>query len=503
MANRSKAWIAIGALAAVAVVARLPQLLSSNLLLEGDECILGIMGMHVARGHDFPIFFYGQKYGLAVVEASAAAVSFLLFGAGPASLKIAILAVWIAGAAFYFRAFARVLGTTKSFLVTLLLVLMPAWAVTSMKAWSGYVTAFAATGLVIDLLTRRDERATTWLAAGAASVVVYFAQPLWLPGLLPIVLYHLGTSRGLQSWTMYALGGIVPLVAVTAFTHYGLTGTTDVWIGPAIINHELMASARGVLEQIYVGLTGSYYFGGAVEPGRVTAATSAFWAALLVVLLARQINRLVTGRHLAWAYLLAASIVLTVGSNWILLDPRDARYVLPMHVPLVFLAGVELFDFVERRRISLRRAAALMLLCAAVEGAAMREFAGYTFMWWHNTAGSPSESKTLHGVIDYLKTRGVTRVYSMNGLLQWNIAFYSRESVLARWTRRDDRVPAYVAAVDDALAAGRPVAIVGYIGYTYGLERLVPDPRDITDFDGKYYVYLNPDRELLGRVGFH
>ena len=106
--DRSAAgWVYLIALAGVAVLARLPQLLSRNLLLEGDECVLGLMGLHVAQGRDFPLFFYGQRYGLAIVEAPAAALSFLIAGAGPVPLKLAILAVWIAGVAFYFLPAAR------------------------------------------------------------------------------------------------------------------------------------------------------------------------------------------------------------------------------------------------------------------------------------------------------------------------------------------------------------------------------------------------------------
>lgn len=137
----------LAALAIATLVSRLPQLLSPNLLLEGDECILGLMGMHVAHGRDFPLFFYGQKYGLSIVEAPSAALSFLIFGAGVVPLKIAMLAIWFAGIAFYFLAFARVLGTARSFWTTLVLVLMPAWAATSMKAWSGYITAFSVTAV--------------------------------------------------------------------------------------------------------------------------------------------------------------------------------------------------------------------------------------------------------------------------------------------------------------------------------------------------------------------
>jgi hypothetical protein len=500
--RRRAAWGAVAALAAVAVLARLPQLASPNLLLEGDEALAGLMAMHVASGHDVPLFFYGQKYGLAIVEASTAAAGFAVFGAGPVTLKAAILAIWIAGAAFYFRAFARVLGTGRSFWITLLLVLMPAWGVTSMKAWSGYVTAFAATGLAIDLIVRGGTRRAAWLGAGAATALVVFAQPLWVPGLAPIVLYHLAAGRRARCWAAYAIGAGVPIGAMAIVRHYWLAGAPEVWFGPEIGNPHVMASVPAVLRQIYVTLSGSFYFAIAVAPGRVTAAAAWSWCGLLCVLLLRQVHRLVTGRHLAWSYLLAGSIALTIAATWILLEPRDARYLMPIDVPLVFLAGVELFDAADRVRAAPSRWVAAIVVVALVQAAAMREFAGYTFMWWANAPGSPSEAKTLGTVIGYLESRGVTRVYSMNGLLQWTIPFYSHEAILARWKGARDRYPPYVAAVDRALQAGRPVAIVGYTGYTYGLEKLVADPKAIADIDGKYYVYLAPDRDLLGRAGF-
>src|SRR6185436_13808371 len=96
-AGSAPTWLYLVALAIVTVISRLPQLLSRNLLLEGDECILGLMARHLAAGREFPLFFYGQRYGLAVVEAPAAALSFLLFGAGAVPLKIAMLAIWLAG----------------------------------------------------------------------------------------------------------------------------------------------------------------------------------------------------------------------------------------------------------------------------------------------------------------------------------------------------------------------------------------------------------------------
>jgi hypothetical protein len=90
----------------------------------------------------------------------------------------------------------------------------------------------------------------------------------------------------------------------------------------------------------------------------------------------------------------------------------------------------------------------------------------------------------------------------MNALLQWQISFYSGESVIARWKVTDDRYPRYISEVDGALNRGEPVAIVGYVGYTSGLENLVADRRGLVEFDGKYFVFVGADRQLLTRLGF-
>ena len=201
-----RTWIYVPALIAIGVVSRLPQLLSPNLLLDGDECILGLMAKHVAEGREFPIFFYGQHYGLAVVEAPAAALSFLLFGVGVLPLKTAILALWLTGIVFYFMAFARPLGHARSFCLTLFLLLMPAWAVSSMKAWSGYVTAFSTLAVLLYLLTRSGgPRPMSWVLAGSLTSVLYFAHPVYLPGAIPIVLYFLLSGRRLPPALLYAV----------------------------------------------------------------------------------------------------------------------------------------------------------------------------------------------------------------------------------------------------------------------------------------------------------
>ncbi|PYR88698.1 MAG: hypothetical protein DMF84_27450 [Acidobacteria bacterium] len=496
-------WVYLTALAAVTLVSRLPQLLSPNLLLEGDECILGLMAMHLAGGHEFPVFFYGQKYGLSIVEAPAAALNFVIFGVGALPLKLAMLGIWIVGILFYFLAFSSVLGATRSFWITLVLILMPAWAASSMKALSGYITAFSATAVAFYLITRNDNlRSTPWLFAGGVSAIIYFSQPLWLPGLLPIVLFFLFSSRRLSFWFFYLSGIVGVILAITLIKASWLAGAVESWTAPGAGNPHLLGSFPRLLNQTYVNLTGSYSVGFAVHPGPVTAIVAYLWLAMLAVVVLLQIYRLVTRKYLLWSHLLFASVLLTLLANWVLLDRRDARYMLALNVPLVFMTGVELFDLADRYRLSTRRCVSAIVLVLALEAVSMNEFAQLTYMWWTNPSSGPSEARTMEKVIDNMRARGVTRAFAMNPLLQWQITFYSRESVIVRWKDNIDRYPAYISEVDRALEHGETVAVVGYVRYTGGLERMVPDPRSIIDVDGKYFVYIGAEKELLRKAGF-
>jgi hypothetical protein len=496
-------WIYVAALAIVTIISRLPQLLSPNLLLEGDECILGLMGMHLAQGREFPIFFYGQKYGLSIVEAPAAALSFTVFGAGAVPLKIAILAVWTVGIAFYFLAFARVLGNARSFWVTLLLVLMPAWAATSMKAWSGYVTAFSVTGATLYVMTGKGPTIVRWLTAGAMTGIIYFAHPLWLPSLFPVVLYLFWLDRTRISCIGSYVSGIVffIVIVVTTRTHW-TAGAAETWTGPPIGDRHPVVELTRLFRQIYLDLTGSYYFGNVVAAGRFTTVMACIWLGLLGVTALIQVYRVLTRKYLVWSHLLFASVSSTVIANLVLLEWRDPRYVLALNAPLVYLVGVEFFAFADTYRVPPRRWATAIAVVLALQAVAINEFANYNYMWWKNSRESPSETKTLRKVIGYVRSRGVTHAFAMNALLQWPITFYSGETVIARWKADVDRYPPYIRKVDRALARGDKVAIVGYVGFTYGLERMVRNPDAIVNIDGKYFVYIGPDEDLLKRAGF-
>ena len=446
------------------------------------------------------------------MEAGAGALGFVLFGVGALTLKLAMLALWTVGVLFWFLALSRLVGTTRSFWISAVLLLNPVWAVWSMKAGGGYITSFTATAVLLWLLVRdrESETVTRWLIAGALTGVIYLAQPLWLPGVLPILLVVLASRRRL-SW---GAGYLCVTAAAILLVKLAAGTSTDVWRPPALGNPDLLGSLSGVARQIYVYLTGSHYLSAAIDPpGPVTNALAVVWCGVLPAAVLIQLYRLFTKQYWLPSHLLFVSVCSTLFAEWALLGARDARYLLPLGALLVTLAGVELVDLVDRRLLPKRAAVFLTVVMLLLGSLSMREFSEFNYLW-KNPPNRWTEARRLQQVFGYLKVSDVSRVFSMNGMLDSQLVFYSDEKVLSRWTHPLARYPAYVKEVDRALANGERVAVVGYTHTsgapgcwdipicTGGIEGMVANPESIFTVDGKYFVYVGADRELLKKLGF-
>ncbi len=251
------------------------------------------MAKHVAQGKEFPIFFYGQHYAFSPVETVAGALSFLIAGVGAVPLKLAGLALWTLGIVFLFLAQSSLLGAARGFWIAAILVLNPAWAVWSMRDGGGYLTSFAASAALVWLLVQDRERETMvrWLVAGALTSLIYLAQPLWLPGVLPIVVVVLVLRRR----PLWALSYLSVAAAAILLVKYGTATTSEAWGGPTVGNPDLVGSLPRVAHQVYVALTGSYYLYWSVEPpGPATTALAVVWCGVLPAAVLIQLYRLVT-----------------------------------------------------------------------------------------------------------------------------------------------------------------------------------------------------------------
>ncbi len=499
------------ALLLLSLLSRLPQLLGPRLFLDGDEATLGLMAKALAQGRELPVFFWGQRYGFSLIEAAAGALAFRVAGVSAFGLKLSMLGLWTAGLLCLFFALTRHMGARRGFWLAALLVLTPGWAVWSMKARGGYLTAFAAAAALVWLLVeeQRKPSAVKWLLAGVGTSVIYLAQPLWVPGVLPFLAVALFRRRRLL-WTT---GYVATMVATLLLARLAAAASAGAWAGPPFEVLSYVVAAREMAQQIFTTMTGSYYLWWAIEPpGIATTALAVCWYAAIPLTLALQAYRVVTRRFHPLSHLLFASLWCTLVAEWLLLGARDPRYMLPIVAPLVLLAGVEFADLVERRVLPSFVATVLTGVMLVAGAGSMMEFSRFSFLW-PNPPGSMPEAARIRQVVKYLDAHDVRYAYATNGLLGWQLMFYGDAKLVARSFDPVDRRPEFPRAVDHALVSGEPVAIVGFTnasgapgcgdpGCAGGIERLAPNPERLFIVDGKYFVYAGADRTLVEAMKF-
>ncbi len=109
-------------------ITRLPQLCSPNLLLDGDECLVGIMAKHIYECRELPMFFWGQHYGFPFVECLFILPFYFVLGFNTLAVKLGMLCLWTVGVVWLYKVlclFSKGNGIIP-FLLTLLFIMLPA-----------------------------------------------------------------------------------------------------------------------------------------------------------------------------------------------------------------------------------------------------------------------------------------------------------------------------------------------------------------------------------------
>nr|BBH96091.1 hypothetical protein KTA_42900 [Thermogemmatispora argillosa] len=123
---------------------------------DSEEGTMGLMALHIARGQDWPIFYYGQNY-MGAGEAYVAAIFFRLFGASLLSLRLAMLLFLLLFALASYQLAYLLYGRTVALCSLALLALAPRYVLTpEMRAVGGAVETLAFGSLAMLL--------ATWLA---------------------------------------------------------------------------------------------------------------------------------------------------------------------------------------------------------------------------------------------------------------------------------------------------------------------------------------------------
>ncbi|WP_091664265.1 hypothetical protein [Micromonospora auratinigra] len=191
---------------------RLALLLADAPPTNSDEATMGLAALHIARGADFPVWFYGQAY-MGTLEAYLAAPLLALTGPSTLALRVPTLALYALFLALSWR-LARRLGGDPWFalLVVALLALGSDRVVKNQLIAGGGYPELNPAGAALALLTvglcaaGPARRLPRWAAWGTVSGLMLWVDPLILP-------YVLGTGAVLVVARRRELAGRAGLVA--------------------------------------------------------------------------------------------------------------------------------------------------------------------------------------------------------------------------------------------------------------------------------------------------
>lgn len=498
-------YLALGVFLCLA--SRLPFLVGGSLAPDSDECILGLMATHVAQGEALPILFYGQDYGFALLETAVGALFFKLFGTSIAVLKFAMLLLWIVGWWLLVLAVRRFSGIRAALFLGILLAACPAWALWSMKARGGYLTAFLFTNLSLWLLSRvhaaRSTKAGTFAGIGACVGLVYWSQPLWLPGLLLFLICSMvRRKRALEAVALAASA-----ISIAGLLYIATRSNHSEYWSPKVIDPEILQALYLTPRRLWVHLSASYYYTLRITPGTLTVVSATLWLAVIVVACIlpfvaprRTGCRSWPARVGAWSALAGVVSSLLISNSLF-----SHRYLLPLSgfaLPVLAIGLAALWRGKRRGRPFVLATTAILTIAGVGSFLELRDVSSVAI----TPAGRVRWAGALELLVEELLDADIHHVYVPDATLQWPLMFLSQEAITARSYSPTGRLPQYARSVDTARRQGRRVAVVGDVAdmdalnsalRTAGLGKFQALP-----IAHQFYILLNPTVEILERMRF-
>jgi hypothetical protein len=325
------------------------------------------------------------------------------------------------------------------------------------------------------LLISSPQRARKF-AGGLLAGVLALAQPMFLPGWFMWAAFLLWKKRPVAD-AAAVLGGCV----VGAGTVRWAWPVESSYWSPQILTRPTLDSIAGGAGGIFQMLTGVETSMDGFDSPVLNSYLFVVAALTVLVLLLAIFKWRREGP--GWGSLPQASGLAALGASlllWPFLDEAWPRYFLPAATHLAIVAGLGWRHWPMRAWMA---ASAVGVL-------------GLGGLPWERA--QLSDADELAAVVRLLRRARVEGVYSTSPLLQWQIMYYSQDTVPARWVHPSDRIPEYPQRVDHALWTGRTTALVGFAVDGLAARALpgffAPSPR--------YFVLLRPQPNLLEASGF-
>lgn len=460
------------------IISRLPQLMSEKLILDGDECVVALMAKHLYIGKEFPVFFYGQAYGLSFFECLFIIPFYMVLGYTTIAVKLAMLTMWTIGVLFLYKTM-KLLHTGKNkllpFLMILLFIWFPAWAVWSMKARGGYLTAFMFSSVFMYLTFAMRESIYKYFLLGLVFVVIMQSSFFWLIGISPLLAYRLIQKKSLVGSVGFLLSSTVLFLAF-----YFYKQTITVFYSPPFPFPEghLIDFILRIPEFLFSTFHGKYFFFMIQKPYQSAAILAGLFTAVVIILPFIGAYKFFADRKRSALFITSVLFIPPMLAYTIWSIEIQARYLLPVFG----FAVIALMLLLEKvRKYRPMNAGIAMLVLVGVP--ALIAFEDFEF--------TQVRDKSFRATLKWAIDNDIRYTFGHDPFLVWQTVFYSNEQVLCREVEMPGRYPEYTYKINDALDKGIKTALIGYEDDYWGLN--LPNVHEMNG----YYYSINVPKDTL------
>lgn len=456
----------------VLILTRLPQLLSQQIRIDGDESIVGIMAREFLHGK-VSLFFFGQKYGFSLLEEISIA---LFYGLENPIIRIKLGAflLFVLGVIFFYQSM-RVKSKPSSwipFCIALLFIFTPGWMIWSMKARGGYLSAFFLFNLITYLLYTNFR--FKFILLGLLSVLTFQAQPLWLIGLLPILTLYFKDLKDLRKTVVFTISSGITW---TLFTIYK-SGLIDYW-SPSVIKVSHILNLENLPTMVLKSITGWYSF--YAEASNTPWVYTLYGILFLATFAGFLLIHFKTAKWLndAWVYLIAIGTMLAFA---MFTNGSTPRYLLPI-IQLFFWFTFFTSSASAGKKLLKTSTIPLIIIGISISFQAPNHLAY-------------SSEYDVIPVVQKLKSENIRAIYTADGNLQWKINYLSDGTVVCRTRDLRDRRPDFIKEVDCRRLRNENYAICSFLNKensTPSENNFVLEP---------FFILKNPGAQLLRSRGF-
>ena len=431
------------------IITRLPQLISPHLLLDPDECITAMMAKKLMQGKDFSLFFWGQQYGLTIIESAIIIPFYWLLGTGTLAVKLAMLSLWTIGVIYLYKFLTLIHkgDNHNPLLLTLLFTCLPAWAVFSMNAWGGTITAFTISSLFLYQLFLPKKSFFYWIILGLLLELVYEAKLLWLIGILPIFIYKMILERNAKKILTISATIFIFFVAFSIYKRNIFAVYKPVFLPPDE-EHFWPYICRYPFYQ-YQSFTGYYYFDWYQTPDTPSHVLAICSCILMGLLVLSAIYLLVRKRKDAFLFFCTTLFVFGLWMASTFTEHMEGRYLLPASgFIIIALCLADRFLIYHKVKRIVYLTLILIGFCSMMP-----------FYYFDVKAERKQE---LYSIINALERHKIPCSFSKDCMLPWQIIYYSNERLISCIPFYPGRYKPYYDSCEQNLKSGGRNAIIGY-----------------------------------------